>query len=211
MMELQEAADILARAERDLRALIERALAEQRYRDVVAIASIADKQAELLSTVEKGGAGEVPTVSSDPLQKAGRFVTRKTRNRAALAKEEPREASVRSADYPRFEREGDRLVKVGWSKKDRRTYEHRAARKAILAFVRGVNEKAADDKIFTMEELLPLTSNGEEVPTYQAYLALAWLRDLGVIERKGKSGYVLQHGPCSQEAMTNYWKQLPAR
>src|SRR5437879_5599795 len=43
---------------------------------------------------------------------------------ATLAAPLGRKARPAAEDYPRFFRRGDELVKVGWSKKDRREYNH---------------------------------------------------------------------------------------
>src|SRR4051812_46307346 len=38
-------------------------------------------------------------------------------------------------EYPRFHRRGDELVKIGWSKSDRKEYHHRAPKRALDALV----------------------------------------------------------------------------
>ena len=213
MTDLQEAAEILARVEGELRAMIERALSDQRYRDVAAIAAIADRLAELVGAVEEGRIFEGQKASREPTgthdadgTSAGGRGGESATVGAALGKK----SSRGRARYPYFERDRDKLVKIGSSKKDRRTYEHRAPREAIMAFAGAVNQHAGGGTLFAMDDVLPVM-DGDEVPTYQAYLALAWLRSVGVVDRKGKEGYVVRNDGCSLDEINRYWNALPQR
>jgi hypothetical protein len=112
--------------------------------------------------------------------------------------------------YPRFHRDGDRLVKTGWSKKNRESYEHRAPRGTVIAFVRHLVSRVGAGEVFGIEGLLPVpdVSNGE-VPAYQVYLTLAWLRTVGAIEKKGRDGYRLVSDGLAEKRLDEYWSQLP--
>ncbi len=69
------------------------------------------------------GQSRRPTRGRRPAIACARRYTRRVRNRRSShhpARRRPAD------DYPRFFRRGDELVKVGWSKKDRREYNHRA-------------------------------------------------------------------------------------
>jgi hypothetical protein len=208
MTGLHEALEIVGRAEAELRALIEKALTEQRYRDVAALAAVADKQAELVAAV--GGTGSIDaariSVGGGHLEPDSGIAAEEELP-GTLHKRPKRGA----ANYPRFQRDGDKLVKIGWSKQDARTYEHRAPKSAVFAFVKAVNELAGDGRLFTMEDVLPVVDGDAEVPTYQAYLALAWLRSMEAIERQGKNGYVVRNSSCSPEAIKSYWSDLTGR
>ena len=50
-------------------------------------------------------------------------------------------------------------------------------------------------------------SAGGEIPSYQVYLTLAWLRHVGAVEKKGRSGYVLRSG-LDLDAI---WDRIPVR
>lgn len=95
--------------------------------------------------------------------------------------------------YPRFERRGDSLLKVGWSKRERAEYEHKAPWTAVAVVAEKVQRKAADGRIFQISGLLPCESvDGEyNVPDYQVYLVIAWWRELGLLEQHGRQGYSL--------------------
>lgn len=112
-------------------------------------------------------------------------------NSKAVKPEPKRKAA--SPTYPRFERRGDSLVKVGWSKRERAEYEHKAPWTAVAVVADNVQKKGADGRIFQISGLLPCESvDGEShVPDYQVYLVIAWWRELGLIEQHGRQGYSL--------------------
>lgn len=114
-------------------------------------------------------------------------------------------------DYPRFFRRGDELVKVGWSKKDRKEYNHRAPRQAVDVVTGAVRQAGTKGKLFNGDALLPLKdpSSGAALPNYQVYVALAWLRDLGVVEQRGRrAGYTLALSKQIDSTVTTAWPEL---
>ncbi|QOV90200.1 hypothetical protein [Humisphaera borealis] len=125
----------------------------------------------------------------------------------------------RAAGYPRFKRSGDTLVKVGWSKSDRATYEHRCPKDALELLVRRIESLATSPEFaetgrFTTDQLLPLidAATGDEVPTYRHYMCLAWLSQVGVFEKHGRQGYTLAQSSGSLDAIVaNAWEKLPTR
>jgi hypothetical protein len=115
-------------------------------------------------------------------------------------------------DFPRFERDGDKLVKIGWSKRDERVYEHRAPRDIVFLVSTAISTRVKPKAVFTMEQILPVNDgSGTEVPSYQAYLALAWLRSLGLVQRKGKEGYALANGALDNAKLQRLWSSVPDR
>lgn len=200
----EQAYAILADAKTALRAIIERELDAGRYGDVAKVARIAECVAELAdyppepATPEKAVHGPTP-------RSAGRS-DRTARSSAG------RRSPKKSANYPRFERSGDMLVKIGWSKKGRTEYEHRAPCEAARRFAQVLGAAVGDGKTFAMENLLPVQdAAGEELPNYQIYLTLAWLRDLGIVEKKGREGYVLTRPLLDGAAFDRLWNQVPLR
>lgn len=95
--------------------------------------------------------------------------------------------------YPRFERRGDSLVKIGWSKREKAEYEHKAPLASVALVAGKVRKKGADGRIFQISGLLPCESTDGEtiVPDYQVYLVVAWWRELGLLEQHGRQGYSL--------------------
>lgn len=103
------------------------------------------------------------------------------------------------------------LMKIGWSKKERTEYIHKAPKAGVDAVLRRVMDLGKDGRIFTTEDLLPvkLGSGNDELPGYQAYISLAWLRDIGVIEQHGREGYSVRNNDVI-ETVTKSWVSLPA-
>lgn len=105
----------------------------------------------------------------------------------------PRTSSTRSAHragagYPRFMRRGNELIKIGWSKKDRKEYQHRAPHELLVALRQAFLDASRRRKLFSMDALeRQLAGNGS--PGYQAYVWLAWLRSAGLVKQHGRQGY----------------------
>lgn len=198
---IQDARKLLAATEESLRGLIERALHEQRYGDVADIAGLADGVARLLN-------GRPDSTSISTTAPPGSSAARTPPKRRGNPKPKPDKLS-----YPRFERDGDRLVKIGWSKKNRESYEHRAPREAFVAFVRHLCSTIKCDTLFMVEDILPVPdlANSQEVPAYQVYLFIAWLRHLGALEKRGRDGYVLSPSILADGAQDALWSSLPIR
>ncbi len=214
-----DALEVLSEAEASLRGMIEQALAEHRYGDVAAIAKIVDELVELIDSTEKTLGGEPsptePVVASRPRPPTVAHSRKRAKKSIATSPKPtlPTRQSVRSRrEYPYFEQDSDKLIKVGWSKKDRRVYEHRAPRNAVFLFSKQVASKTAGNKVFTMDDILPLTDErGGEFPSYQAYLALAWLRSVGAIDRRGKDGYIVSDGTLNPKRIEHLWNLVPPR
>ncbi|MEO8649616.1 MAG: hypothetical protein ABI539_10665 [Acidobacteriota bacterium] len=204
-MTIQEAKGVLADAEKSIRDLMQRELGVRRYSELGELALIADALARL--------AREVP--QSTPATESSASGPPPTSHKPAASRVRPKASIKRSPakrDYPRFERENDRLIKVGWSKKSREEYEHRAPRSAVLAFAEYLGTATAKGKTFVMEDLFPVyDAMGEELPGYQVYLALAWLRQFGAVEKKGREGYVRITDPLDGSLFDNLWDRVPER
>ena len=114
--------------------------------------------------------------------------------------------------YPRFLRRGDELVKIGWSKKDRKEYAHRAPRPALDAVLATLKRIASDGSAFTSDNLSLLKdpARGTVIPLYQVFVALAWLRKLGLVKQHGKKGgYTLTPKRSLDATVAAAWLGLP--
>lgn len=204
---LQDAQKILHDTESSLRQLIERALSAQRYSEVAAVARIADAIAQLRpgGTDAAEPAGSSLDSVSTKLESDGHLLTQATIKAS-------RGRKSRAADFPRFERDGEKLVKIGWSKRDERVYEHRAPRDIVFVVGVTISTKVKPKSVFTMDQVLPVSDgDGNDVPSYQAYLALAWLRSIGVVHRRGKEGYALTDGALDAVKLQRLWNSIPER
>lgn len=187
--------DIISRAEAEVRAAIEKALADGQYEEVAEGARIADALARIQTGAPAIKAAP-PSANSSAAPDAGMVVD-------AL----PRRARK---DYPRFVRDGERLVKVAWSKRDKTEYSHRAPRQMIQLVVEKIRKKKGDGKAFQIADILPLRhpETRQEVPSYQAYLVIAWLRQLALVSKRGRDRYILKPA-ASPEKLAEAWDALP--
>lgn len=197
---------ILGDAEVSLRELIERALAAEQYADVAFIARIADAIAQL----RRGDDVESP--SSSQIHHTNASQDRQSTTGSPPVAPKSRGRRQQAGEFPRFERDRDKLVKIGWSKRDERVYEHRAPRDVVFLVSTAISRKVKPKAVFTMDQILPVSdAGGAEVPSYQAYLALAWLRSLGLVQRKGKEGYALVNGALDDSRLQRFWNAVPGR
>jgi hypothetical protein len=195
----RKAIQLLDECEQGLRGLVAEAAGLGDYGSVQRIADIA----KAVSALAAEGRGEQS--SSAPVPQVPSASPRHTGPGSAERRRTP------PADYPRFFRRGDELVKVGWSKKDRREYNHRAPRAAVDAVAASVRHVGAKGKVFNGDALLPLKDliDGTAIPDYQAYVALAWLKHLGVVTQEGKrSGYTLTPDKSVDSTITAAWPEL---
>jgi hypothetical protein len=205
---LQDAQRILSDTELSLRDLIERALSSQHYSDVAVVARIADAIAHL-----RRGDGDESGTSADSRSQDGPNDSEPDREQVSkTSSKSSRGRRAKAAEFPRFERDGDKLVKIGWSKRDERVYEHRAPREIVFMVSIAISTKVKPNAVFTMDQVLPVTdSAGNEVPSYQAYLALAWLRSIGLVQRRGKEGYALTNGALDASKLQRLWTSIRDR
>jgi hypothetical protein len=200
---LSAAADTISDAEVRIRKLIEAALASQQYAEVARLAPLADGLLNVLSVARNGDSSSATRVTGD------RPVLEFAKSGGAATSVIPTGSRASESGYPRFERQGDRLVKIAWSKKDRREYEHRATADIILRIAELFECDRAPGTPFMMDSLMPFkTRTGADIPSYQAYLALAWFRSLGAIESRGKDGYAVVVENL-RNRIESAWKSLP--
>jgi hypothetical protein len=163
---------ILSQAEIELRALIEACAKTGDYATIAELAALATSVGHLVGRDDRAAEAKGPSTT-----RTARPISRKK-------------------EYPRFVRSGERLVKIGWSKKRGAAYEHKVPREMVVRVARAISDTARPGKAFTVESL-PLSSVGaanDEPPVYQAYVVIAWLRSLGALKKQGRDGYVAGKG-----------------
>ncbi len=209
---IQKAYTLLRTTESNLRGLIETAVIERRYTDLAQLAEIAELLGKAISrsSSDPGHAHskKLPNISVESPTQAMQISLQGASISKLLAKSPIRQ---KTDEFPKFEIERDRLVKIGWSKKDRAVYEHRAERdvaRAVSLYLAAVPNKDG----FKMDNMLPIElADGSEVPSYQAYLVLAWLRHIGLVEKQGKDGYQWVGESFDEPAFNAAWKATPRR
>jgi hypothetical protein len=188
---------VLRNAEEALRKLIHEALAQGRYQDVSGLAALADALAHLHNSTD--GNGEASTSAQ-----------RQQGNSSVAEERQGRRLAARA--FPRFERDGDKLVKIAWSKRNRAEYEHRAPRAIVEILIEKIRKKKGEGAKFEAPEILPLKDKAaKDVPSYQAYLALAWLRQEGLVVKYGRDHYAMKPGVATRERIADLWEALPQK
>lgn len=185
-MTLTKAVKVLSKCEADLRALVATAADSGDYDVVLRITSWAKQIASMSGNAPAFAPGRSPETES------------------------PKKTKVRPT-YPRFLRRGDHLVKVGWSKRDKSEYEHKALREVALVLARAVASIGKEGRIFQVSTLVPLIDpkDGSEIPAYQVYLVVAWWRSAGLLDQHGRQGYSIPNASRLQQAVELAWTTLP--
>lgn len=115
--------------------------------------------------------------------------------------------------YPRFSRHADNLVKVGWSKKARKEYQHQAPKRVLDVLTATIQSISAKSPQFTIEELLPRITErgGTETPSYQTYLCVAWLRGEDLLQQHGRQGYSVRDRTTFADSVEKVWELMPSK
>jgi hypothetical protein len=216
---LEEAVGVLRTAEQKLRGLIAQAADKAEYDHLSQLAEWAKQINALLGEPAKSASGAPP--SHTGLVQAGNVNNHPAKGRnglpstRSLAKggKKTRGKKKKKPEYPKFIREGETLVKVGWSKREKKPYEHKAPRRVLRAMVRTLVQAGKGGGRFTTDGFFPLkdTADNSDIPDYQAYLVLAWLRDAGQIVQHGRQGYSLPGGTDLTRESERLWDLLPTR
>jgi hypothetical protein len=207
MNTIQQALDAIRSAESALAQLLRKAIESHEYSEarllVDAIASVVTAGTQLASGDDPSRDDKSIAGISSPLEGAAQRLHDETPSN--------RSAKSRAARYPIFERDAERLIKIGWSSKEKRTYEHRVALEVVRAICVGLATAARGGPLLKIEQMQPLKSpNGAEIPSYQVYLVLKWLQDVKAVARKGLDGYVFTTD-MSTETIQRLLKATPER
>jgi hypothetical protein len=183
----------IAACEAEIKALMTSLVANGDYEELPALAVLAGRLAEL-------AAGEPAAVTAAGSEtQASRVLA--IPDVALVAEPKP---AKKKLDYPRFERSEDRLIKVGWSKKDREEYEHKASKATARAVFEAIADASSSRDFVRVEDVLRVRGEQEEeIPSYQIYLVIAWLRSGGAIEKEGNEGYRINKKGLSFDRLWN--------
>jgi len=120
-------------------------------------------------------------------------------------------ARTKASPYPKFLREGNALLKLGWSRKGKTEYEHRAPRVAVMTVAERVAEVASRQDRFTVEDLgdVRVAPGDQPISGCQVYLCVAWFRRAGLVVQHGRRGYSLPVAPAEFPAKVKAaWGEL---
>lgn len=164
---------ILDQAERNLREVIAEAATEGDYHSV----DVARLAALEMDRLRKRVKGTPPEEESQVPQPS----TRTTKKRRSL-----------KSAYPRFEVRNGTLMRIGWSKKKKREYTHKAPKTVFeQTIIAMVALSQIGNGLVTAEEIIERVTNhsSEHIPSYQIYTVLGLLQDRDCIQRVGREGY----------------------
>lgn len=140
-----------------------------------------------------------------PSEQTGADGLRKSSNSASPSGKSRRERPQRRK-YPRFEMHGDYLHRVGWSKKEREEYTHKAERGTYEHVARAMSALAGTtEQPISAEQIWEyIQANGSAVASYQMYVVIGFLKAQGVIKQRGRAGYEIPNDVRSQAS--SIWK-----
>jgi len=199
MAAFDAAKQVLDDAEESMRSLVANAAAAGKYDMVVVLTDWARQLSVMAAS------------STIPLQQSA-VPAHQVNGQVASKKESDSAAQSRRRKYPKFFRSGKWLIKVAWSKSLKAEYEHRAPIVVVHQLTDAMTKASSANPLVTMDEIFPLmSSEGDEVPSYQSYLCLAWLKDVGFIRKHGRKGYSLKPNIELNRDAATAWNQLPSR
>ena len=108
------------------------------------------------------------------------------------SKPQPRMRTKKKSKYPKYEVRGEFLCRIGWSKKDRKEYEHKVARSVYEDTISVIETLAHDlSGPITADQIIRKVNklSAEAVPNYQIYVVIGVLRDNRDISQMGRQGY----------------------
>jgi hypothetical protein len=199
----------LARCEAELQRIAAEAMAQGDYAGARSGLELAEQVGGLnkgLGVPEAAATKPRPATAAKPKPPATPRKTAKKAAKTTAKRPAPEKA------YPRFAREGDKLIKIGWSKRTKQEYNHKAPRAAVEAFVAHLRKHTKDERLFTIDDVTPIPDpeNDGDLPGYQVYMAIAWLRSLGVLFKHGRSDYSVGHAAIKDKPLAQAWKHLPS-
>jgi hypothetical protein len=100
----------------------------------------------------------------------------------------------RIPEYPRFELIDNSLYRYGWSKREKREYNHKAQKSAFDRVVTAMSKIGSANKgPQTAEVIIEQANEGSDdpIPNYQVYAVLGFLKAKKVIEQQGREGYLV--------------------
>jgi hypothetical protein len=198
-MKSERAASVLRRAESEIAKLATEAAADRDYDNAERLLGVAR---QLAATVQKLSGVEPHA----PVSSNGASSVSHVRGSRVVDDGDERD------DEPQFERDGDDLIKRGKSKSDARAYEHKAPRSVIEILLQAIRDSANKKGEFRTSRIFPLQdSNGRDVPVYQGYLTLRWLRQIGLVERVARQRYKLDPARDAVSCVDAAWQSLQQR
>lgn len=220
MKRADQATDLVRRTEDGLRQLAADSIASGDYEVGIRLSSWAKTVGGLLTGVASASANEplgVPyLISTDPedtigdCRRASSSERRAPNTRCPQARKRKNRASTPKG-YPRFIRRADSLIKIGWSKRSKEEYQHKAPQKVVFMLADNIAGAGTNGRLVTVQDLVPMCDPADKstVPDYQTYLCLAWLRENRLLNQHGRQGYTVADPKSFGRRVAEAWDQTP--
>jgi hypothetical protein len=110
--------------------------------------------------------------------------------------------------FPKYTVRNGSLIRIGWSKKHKSEYEHKAPQAAFDATINAMAELAQTGSgPITAERIIERVNTlAGGTPSYQVYVVIGLLRKQGCVEQVGRDGYMIPSDLLQQGSQI--WKQL---
>jgi len=193
----EQVRQIADEAEKKVRELIGRAIADGSYDEVERMMGVVRQFADIgqgFSSVTVKGKAALAIPSRGGKMQSGRkhrLVKRRTRGKQPT----------------RFYRDGKELVKEGPSSGGSGRYRHRAPKHLLDTLIEQIRKIADSDSMFVIEDILK-ADGVEGTPTYLVYVCMAWLVSTGLVQRHGRQGYSVASAADLQNAVEQKWALL---
>ncbi len=199
---LEDAAGLLRETEKKLREMVSTAATSGDYASVLQIAS----WAQAVTTLVNGRGAKTAAA-------LGSSLPRRNGKSAKEPSIQTRATRRPGTEYPQFFRHDNQLIRLAWSRGQRKEYVHKAPYVVLKALAKAMAEQGTDGRVFSTDNFLPLheKTGGDAVPIYQAYVGISLLKQSGLIDQHGRQGYSIPRLADFKDAVEAVWKKLPER
>ncbi|MCM3903961.1 MAG: hypothetical protein ND866_19850, partial [Pyrinomonadaceae bacterium] len=131
--------------EKGLQDLLAKAAAKGDYSEVIQLTSWAKV---IRSLADDAQADDALVAVASPGKHASSGTPAQSGSRRLIKRAPHRRSSSKPEGYPKFFRSEDELVKIGWSKREREEYQHKAPYKVLNLLVRRLATVGAGGRMF---------------------------------------------------------------
>jgi len=203
---IEQAIELIRGCEERLRTLVGEAAAVGYYESVMRLTSWA-KSVAALAAIPQGSSQAAIATPSNLGARSGDEDRRRLPMASRRQKASERRSSAKRG-YPRFFRRGNELVKAGWSKRAREEYQHKVPGRVLPVVAEAISRAGSNGTLIGTDQFLPLTDPETklELPEYQVYVVLGWLRSVGLVTKHGRQGYAVAQPIELVTAVRSRWE-----
>ena len=200
------AIESLERCEGEIYGLVGEAAKSRDGASVTRLNELAQKLGQLRESLTMPRALQLAVSSpQENYSTASEVETKKPSQRKRSTK---RRKTGRPDGYPRFEVEGNSLVKVSWSKSKNSEYIHKAPKRVLEKLIEVLLELGGNGEVVPTDSMFPLQQGDKEYPDYQSYLCLLWLKQNKLVIHHGREGYQVADVATLKTTCEQMWAEL---